>query len=252
MIMQWHKSMEPFYAAVEGGSIDSMLASKAVWFVERIDLAEKYARLAAEDRTQIVNYFKGLNKLARNYAALNSSELAKLVAATAASKAVELPEMPEDARERAQWAVDLTREVLGALSQEQVNRVIDSLPSFVDAMGGPEKVLEQARAYSLVSSEEENPTGALDSLGALLNPEMIRALVGGLQDSVKDMTVPSKSGEAVPLSDLVGDTSRVLSNIVEGKADASEVAGLGQRITETVDWDQIMGLMPPEIATVGR
>lgn len=69
---------------------------------------------------------------------------------------------------------------------------------------------------------------------------------------MRDVTVPSKGGDQVPLSDIVGDTTKVLTDIVEGKADASQVAGLGQKLTETVDWDQIMSLLPPEISTAGR
>ena len=32
------------------------------------------------------------------------------------------------------------------------------------------------------------------------------------------MSVPAKSGETVALSDLVGDTTKVLTDLVEGKA----------------------------------
>jgi hypothetical protein len=86
----------------------------------------------------------------------------------------------------------------------------------------------------------------------LLNPDMIRALVGGLSDQVKDVTVPGKTGEMVALSSLVGDTSKVLTDLVEGKADTSQVAGLGQKLTEEIDWDSIMSMLPPEMSTMGR
>jgi hypothetical protein len=51
-----------------------------------------------------------------------------------------------------------------------------------------------------------------------LNPDTLRALVGGLTEQVRDVSVPSKSGDVVPLSDLVGDTTKVLTDLVEGKA----------------------------------
>jgi hypothetical protein len=254
MIVQWHKSMEPFYLDIEGDRLDSMLESKSVWFVERIDFAAKYAMLTAEERAQVISYFKGLNKLAKSYTMINSGALAQLVAATAAARAAELPELPEDTKAQAAWAVRLTQEVLGSLSSEQVTQVIDGLPALVDAIGGPDKVLEQARSLDLISDESGAAEGGapFDALASLLNPDMIRSLVAGLQDNVRDVTVPAKSGETVPLSDIVGDTTKVLTDLVEGKADASQVAGLGQRLTETVDWDQIMSLLPPEISTAGR
>jgi hypothetical protein len=67
----------------------------------------------------------------------------------------------------------------------------------------------------------------MDAFASLLNPDTIRALVGGLSEQVKDVSVPSKSGEMVPLANIMGDTSKVLSDIVEGKADTNSVAGLG-------------------------
>jgi len=253
MILQWHKSMEPFYGDVDAGRLDSMLESKSVWFVERIDFAVKYQALSAEERVQVANYFKGLNKLAKSYALIYSSDLARLVATTAAAKASELPEMPSDAKEQAMWAVTLTQEVLGSLSKEQMQQIVNGLPLLVEAMGGADKVLEQARALALVSEEgSEAQASPMEGLEKLLSPDLIRPLVAGLQDNVRDVTVPAKGGDQVPLSDIVGDTTKVLTDIVEGKADASQVAGLGQKLTETVDWDQIMGLLPPEISTAGR
>jgi hypothetical protein len=181
MILQWHKSMEPFYSEIDAGRLDTMLESKSVWFVERIDFAVKYQALNAEERVQVANYFKGLNKLAKSYAIIYSSDLARLVATTAAAKASELPDMPSDAKEQAQWAVALTQEVLGALSKEQVQQVVNGLPSLVEAMGGADKVLEQARSLSLMSEEGgETQASPMDSLEKLLNPDMIRSLVAGL------------------------------------------------------------------------
>lgn len=227
-----------------------MFSSKSVWFLERIDFGTKYASMGDQDKARVKAYFKGLKRLASSYALIKQSDLARLVAAAAESTT--LPEMPEDAKERAEWTLSLTRDVLGQLTQDQVNEVLAALPSFVEALGGPDKVLEQARSLKLVSESPSSGGLPLDALSSLLNPEMIRQLVSGLQENVKDVTVPSKSGEQMPLSDIVGDTTKVLTDIVEGKADTNEIAGLGQRITESVDWDSIMGMLPPEIASVGR
>lgn len=73
--------MESFYDEVEASRLDTMIASKSVWFLERIEFGNKWARLSNEDKTTIVGYFKGLNKLARNYALLKSADLAAFVSA---------------------------------------------------------------------------------------------------------------------------------------------------------------------------
>ena len=73
--------MEPFYDEVEGNRLDDMIASKSIWFLERIEFAAKWALLSSDDRQSIIAYFKGLNKLARNYALLKSADLAAFVAA---------------------------------------------------------------------------------------------------------------------------------------------------------------------------
>jgi hypothetical protein len=53
MILQWHKSMEPFYADIEREDLDAMIASKSVWFLERIDFADKWARIGGEERAAL-------------------------------------------------------------------------------------------------------------------------------------------------------------------------------------------------------
>jgi hypothetical protein len=85
-------------------------------------------------------------------------------------------------------------------------------------MGGAEAVIAQARVAKV---EQENAGGVGEIFSGLLNPDMIRALVGGLSEQVKDVTVPGKTGEMVALSSLVGDTSKVLTDLVEGRADTS-------------------------------
>jgi len=55
----------------------------------------------------------------------------------------------------------------------------------------------------------------------------------------------------VPLSSIVNETTRVLTSIVEGKASQDDVAGLGQRLTDTVDWSSIMSMLPPDISNMG-
>jgi hypothetical protein len=225
MILQWHKSMEPFYAEIERENLDSMIASKSVWFLERIDFADKWRSINGEERSALAQYFKGLNKLAKNYAMFKQQDLAQLVAKAAAAKAPELPEMPEDAKAQAEWAVGVTQSVVGSLSSEQVSQIVAQLPVIVEAMGGPEAVIEQARLAGLAG--EEAAPNPMDAFASLLNPDTIRALVGGLSEQVKDVSVPSKSGEMVPLANIMGDTSKVLSDIVEGKADTNSVAGLG-------------------------
>jgi CRISPR/Cas system-associated endonuclease Cas1 len=87
MILQWHKSMEPFYAEIERENLDSMIASKSVWFLERIDFADKWRSINGEERSALAQYFKGLNKLAKNYAMFKQQDLAQLVAKAAAAKA---------------------------------------------------------------------------------------------------------------------------------------------------------------------
>jgi hypothetical protein len=57
MILQWHKSMEPFYADVDGGRLDALIDSKSVWFLERIDFASKWPRIQGDERQAIVQYF---------------------------------------------------------------------------------------------------------------------------------------------------------------------------------------------------
>jgi hypothetical protein len=108
MILQWHKSLESFYESIEGNRLEPMVESKSVWFLERIDFASKWTMVPAEDRATIISYFKGLNKLARNYAMLKSSEMASFVAAQAAASSIRLPEMPADAKAQAEWAVRVT------------------------------------------------------------------------------------------------------------------------------------------------
>lgn len=218
MILQWHKNMEPFYASVERDDLDSMIESKSVWFLERIDFADKWPRIQGEDRISLVQYFKGLNKLAKNYAMFNSQELAALIASVAAAKAPEIPDMPEDSKLQAEWIVGVTQSVVGSLTSEQVAQIVAQLPTIVDAMGGAEAVIAQARVAKV---EQENAGGVGEIFSGLLNPDMIRALVGGLSEQVKDVTVPGKTGEMVALSSLVGDTSKVLTDLVEGRADTS-------------------------------
>lgn len=55
----------------------------------------------------------------------------------------------------------------------------------------------------------------------------------------------------MPLSSIVNETTRVLTSIVEGKASQDDVAGLGQRLTDTVDWSSIMSMLPPDISNMG-
>jgi len=57
MILQWHKSMEAYYADVDAGRLDSLVESKSVWFLERIDFASKWPRIEASERSSIVQYF---------------------------------------------------------------------------------------------------------------------------------------------------------------------------------------------------
>lgn len=88
--------------------------------------------------------------------------------------------MPEESKEQAEWIVKLTQGVLGALTSEQVTQVVAAVPSFVESMGGTEAVLEQARAANLIESASEEGGSPFDSIAQLLNPDTIRALVGGL------------------------------------------------------------------------
>ncbi len=117
-------------------------------------------------------------------------------------------------------------------------------------MGGADKVLEQARASSLIGGDEAE-ANPFDSISQLLNPDTIRALVGSIQGQVDGVSIPGKEGAEVPLSSIIGDTTRVLTSIAEGKASTDDVAGLGQRLTETVDWGSIMSMLPPEISSMG-
>lgn len=197
----------------------------------------------------LVKYFAGLNMLARVYEQLYTTQGGRALAAAAAGAAIELPALPEGEREQAEWVAQAVQGTIGALSGEQVAKVLEQLPAFVEAMGGPDRVIEHVRGE--VPNFDFNAS-AFAPLQALLTPDLIRGLVGGLQSQVRGQVVPSKTGEAVPLETLVGDTSEVLAQLVEGKADATKAAELGQKIVSTIDWETMLSDLPPGVLETGR